>query len=104
MNKYRNRKTMYNDVLYDSMREASYARELDLRVKAKDIITWSGQPKFPIIVNEKKICTYIADFEVIKNDGTVEYVDVKGMETTVFKLKWKLVKALYPEINFKIVK
>ena len=95
---------MYNDVLYDSMREASYARELDLRVKAKDIITWSGQPKFPIVVNGQKICTYICDFEVIKNDGTFEYIDVKGIETKDFKLKWKLAKALYPEMNFKIVK
>jgi len=104
MNKYRNKKTMYNDVLYDSMREATYARELDLRVKAKDIMAWSGQPKFPILVNGKKICTYIADFKVINNDGSVEYVDTKGYETSIFKLKFKLIKALFPEINFKIVK
>jgi len=95
---------MYNDVLYDSMREATYARELDLRVKAKDIMAWSGQPKFPILVNGKKICTYIADFKVINNDGSVEYVDTKGYETSIFKLKFKLIKALFPEINFKIVK
>jgi len=104
MNKYRNKKTIYNDVLYDSMREAAYARELDLRIKAKDIITWSGQPKFPIVVNGKKICTYIADFEVMNNNGTIAYIDVKGIETKDFKLKWKLVQALYPEMNFKIVK
>ena len=104
MNKYRNIKTMYNGVLYDSMREASYAQELDLRVRAKDIITWSGQPKFPIVVNGQKICTYIADFEVINKDGSVDYIDVKGVSTAVFKLKWKLVKALYPGMNFKIVK
>lgn len=86
------------------MKEAYYARELDFRVKAKDIITWSGQPKFPIVVNGKNICTYIADFEVINNDGTIDYIDVKGIETKDFKLKWKLVQALYPEMNFKIVK
>ena len=104
MNKYRNKKTMYNGVLYDSMKESCYARELDLRVKAKDIMTWSGQPKFPIVVNGKKICTYICDFEIMHNDGSVEYVDTKGYETSIFKLKFKLIKALYPEMNFKIVK
>ena len=107
MNKYRNTKTMYNGVLYDSKKEAYYARELDLRVKAKYIKSWVGDKKtlrFDLIVNGKKICTYTPDFEITHNSGLVEYIDVKGVETTVFKLKFKLIKALYPELVFRTVK
>ena len=107
MNKYRNEKTMYNDVLYDSIKEANYAKELDLRVRIKDIKGWIGDKKtlrFNLIVNGIKICTYTPDFEITHNSGLVEYLDIKGVETTSFKLKFKLIKALYPEIIFKIVK
>lgn len=98
---------MYNGVLYDSMREASYAQELDLRLKAKDIKSWIGDKKalrFQISLNGVKICTYTPDFLVINNDGTAEYIDVKGVRTTAFNLKWRLVKAQHPNFNFKIVK
>jgi hypothetical protein len=107
MNKYRNIKTSYNSVLYDSKKEASYAQHLDLLLRAKEIKSWVGDKKelrFNLIVNGKKICAYIPDFKIVHNSGLVEYVDVKGMETTVFKLKFKLIKALYPELIFNIVK
>jgi len=107
MNKYRNKKTMYNGVLYDSMKESCYARELDLRVKAKDIKAWVGDKKklkFQIVVNGSRICTYTPDFMIVSNDNSIEYVDIKGIETTVFKIKWKLIHALYPELKFIIIK
>ena len=39
---------------------------------------------------------YVADFQVFHLDGSVEYIDVKGMETSTFKLKKKQVEATYP--------
>lgn len=100
--KYGNKKTWYNNVLYDSKAEAKYASDLDLRLRGKDILAWDRQIKFPIVINGKKVCTYVCDFVVTNKDKTVEYIDVKGVETDVFILKKKLVEAIYP-VEIKLV-
>lgn len=38
---------------------------------------------------------YIADFEIINLDGSIEVIDVKGVVTPVFLLKRKLFERLY---------
>lgn len=97
--KYKNQWTEYNGVNYQSKKEAAYAKELDLLQKAKQIKSWKRQIKMPIEINGQHICNYICDFEILNNDGTVTYADAKGMKSGVpyqmFKLKTKLVKALY---------
>lgn len=93
--KFGNIKTLYNGFMYDSKHEARYARELDLRVKAKDIVSYEKQVRFPIVINEIKICDYVCDFIVLKNDKSQEVIDCKGMLTDVYKLKKKLVEAIY---------
>lgn len=101
--KYHNIKTEYNGVKYDSRREADFAMELDWRVKAKDIKGWERQIRIPLIVNGKKICVYVMDFVITNNDNSLEYVEVKGFKTAVWKLKYKLFEALYPELKKLIV-
>lgn len=98
-NKYGAKKTEYNGVLYDSKREAAYAHELDLRLKAHDINGWIRQVPFPLDVNGQLIAKYVMDFVVYHKDGTVELVEVKGFETPVYKLKVKLLKAIYLSSN-----
>ena len=39
---------------------------------------------------------YVADFVVFENDGRVVFQDVKGHKTEQYKLKKRLVEALYP--------
>jgi hypothetical protein len=39
---------------------------------------------------------YVADFEVHHLDGSIEVIDVKGMETEAFKIKRKLFEKKYP--------
>ena len=98
--KYGAIRTTYRGVTYASKAEAKYAEGLDLLMKARGkygVKAWSGQPRFPMVVNGHKICTYIADFLVTYGDGRQEVVDVKGMETSVFRLKKKLYAALYPD-------
>lgn len=59
------------------------------------------QPKFPFIYNGKKIFTYIADFSYIDEFGT-HIIDVKGVETPIFRLKKKLIEAQHKiEIEVK---
>ena len=52
------------------------------------------QPKYPIEVCGKKICTYIADF-MYNEDGKQVVEDVKGVKTSVYRIKKKLTEAIY---------
>ena len=40
---------------------------------------------------------YVADFEVIQTDGSVEVIDIKGMILPTFAIKQKLFERLYPD-------
>lgn len=106
-NKYGNVNKEYGNQLYHSKKEAGYAQELDLRVKAKDIKSWKRQVRISLDVRDYHICNYIIDFVITHNDGHLEYVEVKGFETPLWRLKWKLFEALYSKkknIELTIVK
>ena len=61
------------------------------------------QPRFACDVNGAHVCTYVADFAYFReNERVVE--DVKGLATDVFKLKRRLVEAIYPGVRIEIVK
>ena len=101
MNKYNARKTEYNGMLFDSKKEADYCRQLDLLKKAtgKDqVVSYQRQIPFKCMVGGKTITTYKLDFLVQYADRT-EYIDVKGCKKgcayQLFKLKKKLVEAIY---------
>ena len=60
------------------------------------------QPKFDIIVNGVKVAYYKADFAYFnKNNRVIE--DVKGVKTPIYRLKKKLVEALYPGVKIEEV-
>lgn len=94
-NKYGAIKQTYNGHSYHSKFEASYAMELDLRLKAKDIKSWDRQHKIELYAYDTKVCNYYIDFVITHNDGVKEYVECKGFETNVWKLKWKLCQAKF---------
>lgn len=107
-NKYKNQKKEYNGVRYDSGAEVSYAQELELRKKAKDIKDWERQIRIPLVVNGYKVCDYIVDFKVIHNDGSEELVEIKGLMLPVSALKIKLFEASYlhenPHVSYTLIK
>lgn len=98
-NKYNNTPQLYNGMRYDSKKEAEYAKQLDLRVKAKDIKSWERQVKIDLRVNGKHITNYYVDFVITHNDKSREYAEVKGFSTDLFRLKWVLFEALLSEID-----
>jgi len=104
MNKYHNTITEYRGRKYHSIKEMEYAVNLDWKLKAGDIIEWEPQVKLPLIVNGVKICTYIIDFRVVDKNGKETYTEIKGAETELWKIKYKLAKVLYPELDFLVVK
>ena len=109
-NKYSNIKTTIDGIKFDSKREAEYYCELKMLKKAKEIKDFSLQPKYELQAKFKKNGTshrainYVADFVILRNDGILEVVDIKGMETDVFKIKRKLFEFAYPNLELKIIK
>lgn len=107
-NKYGAKKQNYGGILYHSKFEAGYARDLDLMLKAGEILGWSRQIKISLDVNGRHITNYYVDFEIQHKDGTVELIECKGFETEIFRLKRLLLEATYlqfhPEVKYTIVK
>ncbi len=106
-NKYSAIKKEYKGGLYMSRKEARYAQELDLLLHAHKIKSWRRQVKIPLDNNGYPICNYYIDFEITHNDDLVEFVEVKGFETEVWKLKWKIFESIYgrnPNYKLTIVK
>ena len=101
MNKYKNKLVTYNGIKFHSIGECRRYQELDLMVKGKVITDLKLQPKYPITINDEKICNVIMDFEYIQN-GIWILEDFKGFDTPVSKLKRKLLKAVYPSIEIRI--
>lgn len=108
MSKYGAKSTQYEGITYHSKMEAAYAQELDLRLYAKDIKSWERQIPIELKVNGFKICTYYVDFLIHHNNGDKELIEVKGFETEVWRLKRKLLEAVYlvenPEYSYTVVK
>ena len=97
--KLRNTSTEYNGLRYDSKLEAKVAQELDWKLKAGEIKEWRRQVKIPLKVNEVHITNYYIDFIYVDKDGQVVYLEVKGLEMPLWKVKWKLLIALINEID-----
>lgn len=93
--KYGNVATTVNGIQFASMHEAQRYRELLLLQYAGEIRDLELQPRFDIVVNGKKICRYIADFRYLTTGGQVVIEDAKGYRTPTYRLKKKLVEALY---------
>lgn len=98
--KYGSKKTIYAGTNYDSKKESVFARELDFKLKEHNgkLKSWTGQVRFPIVINEAHICDYVADFVLEYKDGSQEVIDVKSPYTAklpVYRIKKKLVEAIY---------
>lgn len=94
MSKYHAIRTDVDGISFSSRKEANRYCELKLLQQVGVIYNLELQPKFPLVVNGKKIGVYIADFSYVEN-GNLITEDVKGILTPVYKLKKNLVQALY---------
>lgn len=95
-NKYHAVKTTIDGITFDSKRESIRYQELTLLQRGNVIRDLQMQVPFPVVVNGKKICTYIADFQYVEvASGEIKTEDSKGILTPVYRIKKKLVAALY---------
>lgn len=105
MNKYKAIKVTDDGITFDSKAEHRRYCELKLFVKAGEIEGLVVHPKFQAIVNEKKVCVVELDFQYMDLlRKQLVYEDVKGVYTPVSRLKHKLLKALFPDIDLRILR
>jgi hypothetical protein len=106
--KYNAKPTVVDGVRFASKAEARRDAELQLLQRAGKISRVTRQPRFPLVVAGVKVGTYVGDWQYYEIlDGPKNAVreiveDRKGALTPVFKLKWKIVKALYPDVEFRL--
>ena len=96
--KYRNRKTVYQGIQFDSQKEENRYRELQLLERAGEIRNIELQPRYDLVVNNHRLGFYRADFryeEVATGAMVTEDVKSPVTKTAVYQLKKKLVKALH---------
>ena len=97
-NKYGAVKCERDGINFPSLLERSYYDQLKLRQISGELKYFLRQIPFQLPGGVKYFC----DFQLFFADGTVEYVDTKGRDTPVSKIKRKMVEDLYP-IEIKIV-
>lgn len=106
-NKYKNKKVVIDGLVFDSKREAKRYGELLLLEKVGAITNLQRQVKYVLIPAQRepdtvgvrggihkgkvieKECAYYADF-VYQQDGETVVEDTKGMRTTEYVIKRKL--------------
>lgn len=92
-------------ITFDSKVEAEYYLVLLSRKQAGEIASIRLQPVYTLQERFSKSgrvirpIEYVADFEIIHLDGSLEAIDVKGHETADFKIKRKLFDHRYPHIT-----
>ena len=95
-NLYGNTRVVIDGIKFQSKAEgARYERLRDLQnVGAiRDLVL---QPRYPLVVNNIRVGTYVGDFlyyDALNDQPVLE--DVKGVRKEVYRLKKKLVAALY---------
>lgn len=101
--KFGNVKIELDGHVFDSIKESQFYGSLKIKKKAGLIKDFKMQVKYDIIVNNIHIAKYFLDFLVEYNNGTIDYIDIKGkdkktdkfIKTGVFALKKRLVEAIY---------
>ena len=100
--KYRNVRTEVDGITFASKREAKRYSELKLLERGKQISGLTLQPRYPLVVNGHKVCTYVGDF-LYHERGKLVCEDTKGMRTDAYGIKRKLFMALWPQIEHREV-
>lgn len=90
--KYNAKKTEVDGIRFDSKKEARYYQDLLLRQRAGEVVFFLRQTAFHLPGG----VVYRIDFQEFHSDGTVHFVDVKGMKTQMYIAKKKMVEATYP--------
>jgi hypothetical protein len=81
-------------IKFASKKEGRRYVALKAEERAGAIQALTLQPRFKLKINGTLIATYVADFAYMR-DGKQVIEDVKGVKTRVYKMKRKMMKAIY---------
>lgn len=103
-------KRTYNHIVFDSVLEMKYYRDVILpQVRSGEIVAYELQkpyilqPKFTHNGKTIQPIKYVADFYVEYSDGRIEVIDTKGMPDSVAKIKRKMFWYNFPDYDYKWV-
>lgn len=101
--------TLVDGICFASKAEAARYAELRLLEHAGQIADLRLQPAyllFPAFVDRTgttyRAITYVADFAYTEAGFSI-VEDVKGVQTAVYKLKAKLFRAKYPDLDYRVL-
>lgn len=106
--KYKNKSCKCRQLhIHRSIFESSVCNDLHLQY-SKEIKNGSvmihTEYKFEFKYMGIKICSHYVDFLITLDGGKEIAIEAKGFETAVWKIKRKLFKAFYPDIEYKVIK
>ena len=90
--KFNAKKTVNDGIKFDSKIEAAYYEKLKQDKEEGRVLFFLRQVPLHLPGKTK----LVIDFQIFYSDGTVSFVDVKGMKTDTYKIKKREVEAEYP--------
>lgn len=103
-------KRTYDGILFASRLEMEFYRDWIIpRINSGEIIKcdrqvrYELQPKFECNCKKYAAIYYVSDFDITFSDGSFKVVDTKGMLKPEDKLKEKLFRFRYPNLDFEYV-
>lgn len=97
--KFNAKRTEIDGIKFSSSLESKYYQYLNLLIKSGEVVFFLRQVPFHLPGGVK----YVVDYQIFNSDGSCKFVDVKGFETSEFKIKKRIVESLYP-VEIEIVK
>ena len=101
-------KRTYNNIVFDSVLEMKYYRDVILPNVETGLIKYYEiqkeyelQPKFTHNGKTVLPIKYVADFYIEYTDGHKEVIDTKGLPDSVALLKRKMYWYHYPDVDYK---
>lgn len=103
-------KRTYNGIVFDSVMEMKYYRDVVLpQVESGHISKFELQkeyilqPKFTHEGKNVRPIIYVADFYIEYSNGCVEVIDVKGAADSVAKIKRRMMWYSFPDLTYRWV-
>lgn len=104
-------KRTYKGILFDSQLECRFYAEYLLPKLKKGIIKsirrqvrYELLPSFFYRNKKQRAIKYVSDFDVLYQDAKFVVIDVKGFIKPIDRIKAKLFKYRYPDINFEFMR
>lgn len=86
--------------------EARYCEQLELRRKSGEFKSFVVEKEYRLEINGVLICKHKPDFTIYptNNHNNFWIEEYKGFATDLWKMKMKIFKALYPRVEYIVIK